>query len=262
MRIIRIHPDYEYLRSEIERLPEHRYTPRTVFCNRRNTVEAVDMAGLPVVVKRFRRPNMVNRIVYRFFRHSKSRRSYDNALRLLSLGFDTPAPVAVIEDTAGPVFTDSWYVSLFSPDLTIGHYVTEEDRPTMRARFASDPMLQAFRRFAATLFAAGIYQRDFNRNNFLVHRTEEGDYAFSMVDINRLEYRRVTPEMIAMAFTRFGADTAPGLVEELTVETGTSMGYSREECERAGQKAVRRGARIERRREFKRAWRRRRQRNK
>lgn len=251
-REIRIHPDYDFLRGKIAEIPGHGYTPSAVYCHSRNTVERVDVEGVPLVVKRFKRPNVVNRFVYRLWRAPKAVRSYDNALRLTDMGIDTPAPVAVIVDSRGLAVTDSWYVCRHVDALPVGHYVTEEDRPAMGGRFRDDPMLRAFLEFALSLFRRGVYQRDFNRGNFLVSRGAEGEFRFSMVDINRLQFRWVTPAMVAMAFTRFGAERCPGLIERLTVEFGTRLGYGEEECRRAAARCMELSVRMERRRKLKR----------
>ena len=162
----------------------------------------------------------------------------------------------MIVDSRGLAVTDSWYVCRHVDALPVGHYVTEEDRPVMDGCFRDDPMMRAFLEFALSLFRRGVYQRDFNRGNFLVSRGEDGSYRFPMVDINRLQFRRVTPAMVAMAFIRFGAERCPRLIESLTLEFGTRLGYSEEECRRAAARCMVRSVRMERRRAIKRKLRR------
>lgn len=222
----RINPAYEHLRESIEAIPEHAYTPQRVFCHKRNVVELVDIAGIRMVVKHFRRPNLINRFVYALFRRPKADRSFDNALDFRSHGFRSPEPVAVIARRSPLLYSDSWYISLYDPSPPLGEFITEADRPRMDTLFATDERLRAFVDFAVRLFSAEIYQKDFNRGNFLTVTLPEGGYDFSLVDINRVQRSPVTPLMVAMAFKKFGADRAPGLIEHLTREISTRLGYT------------------------------------
>lgn len=250
-------PGMEHLREVVGEIPSGRLPVVHTYCNRRNTVQRVVMGDAEVVVKRFRRPNLVNSLVYTHLRPSKGDRSLDNALRFISAGLPTPRPIAVITDHVCGRLTDSWYVSEYVDAAPIGAVVTEKERPVMDTLFETMPMMRQFFDFAVRLFAAGIYQRDFNRGNFLAREGEDGEWTFPMVDINRVQYGAVTPAMVAMAWVRFGCDTCPGLVERLTVEAGRRLGLDDGECRQEARRAVARGARIERRRQFKRALRRR-----
>lgn len=49
----------------------------------RNVVSHTRQCGLDLIVKSFRVPRLLNAFVYAHLRHSKARRSYDNALRLM-----------------------------------------------------------------------------------------------------------------------------------------------------------------------------------
>lgn len=257
MRKIRISPAWEHLRELITQVPDGRFQVTHTFCNRRNTVQRVLLGDVPVVVKRFRRPNLLNSFVYTHLRPCKADRSFDNACRFIERGVPTAEPIAVIIDHKGWLMTDSWYISRAVDAEPIGVTVTEADRPEMDRMFDTMPMLQQFFDFAVGLFRDEIYQRDFNRGNFLVVQRKPGEWIFPLVDINRVSYGAVTPEMVAMAWVRFGCDTCPGLVERLTVEAGRRLGLDEAQCRHEARKAVARGARIERRRRIKRAVRRR-----
>ena len=64
---------------------------RMVYDGPRNTVVAVTAEdGTDVSIKAFRVPIWINRIAYGMLRPSKASRSFNNAMRLISLGFDTP----------------------------------------------------------------------------------------------------------------------------------------------------------------------------
>ena len=102
---ITIHHNYEYLLGDIKDIIEGNYVAKKVFCHNRNVVEMVNLQGSPFVVKRYKEPNWLNRVVYTWLRKSKARRAYEYALRLLDEGVETPAPVAYIEIKRGRLFS-------------------------------------------------------------------------------------------------------------------------------------------------------------
>ena len=63
----------------------------------RNTVKYFEVDGLKFNFKSFKQHNFINRHVYKFYRKSKARRSFEYANLLLSKNFYTPNPVAYIE---------------------------------------------------------------------------------------------------------------------------------------------------------------------
>ena len=65
--------------------------------NERNTLKIVKIRGKKLVVKSFKTPNFIKRIIYTFFRKSKARRSYEYAKILSTQNIKTPQPVAYYE---------------------------------------------------------------------------------------------------------------------------------------------------------------------
>lgn len=184
---LHIHPAYEHCRPFAERLPETFRGPGETLHEGRNTIRAFDVHGERLVVKRFKRPGPVRGIVYGTFRKSKARRAYEHAVRLRTLGFDTPRPVAWIEYRHRGRLTDSYFISLHSEFAPLSD-VTE--------RFPSKetlPLLDAFSQFAVRLHEAGVVHEDFNHGNILF----QGDaaskcYRFQLIDINRMRFREHT----------------------------------------------------------------------
>ena len=93
--ILQLAPNYRHLEAFVRSLPERfdRGEGRVIH-KRRNELRVISHEGQAYVVKSYRRPIAVNRIVYGFLRASKAKRAYDNANLLLSLGIGTPEPVA------------------------------------------------------------------------------------------------------------------------------------------------------------------------
>ena len=52
----------------------------------RNTIKKINIENLIVNIKRFKSPNIFNKIAYTFFRSSKANRSYNYAKKLIDNG--------------------------------------------------------------------------------------------------------------------------------------------------------------------------------
>lgn len=152
----------------------------------RNELKIIELYGTKTVIKSFKVPHLLNRIVYTYFRKSKAYKSYHNALRLEELGISTPKPIALIEFYEAGLLGESFFVSeCFEYDFTIRTPLLEplEDR---------DAILKAFASYTYTLHQKGVWHLDYSPGNILIKRVEEG-YQFSIVDINRMEFREISP---------------------------------------------------------------------
>jgi hypothetical protein len=152
----------------------------------RNELKIIELSGIKTVVKSFKVPHLLNRIVYTFFRRSKAYKSYHNALHLQKLTISTPQPIALIEFFESGLLADSYFISeFFEYDFTIRTPLLEllEDREAVFTAFAA---------YTYALHQAGVWHLDYSPGNILIKKTEEG-YQFSIVDINRMEFRSITP---------------------------------------------------------------------
>ena len=179
---IHVNTASEHLRDFAERLPELFDREGEVLHAGRNTIKAFEAEGERLVVKRFKRPNLLRAVIYTFFRRSKARRSYEHAVRLRALGVDSPEPVAWSEYRRRGLLCDSYYVSRRSD-------YTPLSQTTARFPAAGTlPVLEAFARFTVQLHEKGIEHRDFNHGNILWDRTPAGAYRFQLIDINRMHF--------------------------------------------------------------------------
>lgn len=166
---------------------------RTLFSNdqhtihkARNELKIIELGGIKTVVKSFKVPHLLNRIVYTFFRKSKAYKSYHNALRLQSLNISTPEPIALIEFFESGLLADSYFISeCFDYDFTIRTPLLEplEDR---------NEIFTAFAAYTYDLHQKGVWHQDYSPGNILIKRIESG-YQFSIVDINRMEFKSICP---------------------------------------------------------------------
>src|SRR5690606_4274442 len=75
---------------------------------KRNQIRIFEADGHKINVKSFKKPNFINKIIYKFFRKSKARRSFEFAGLLLKNGIGTPQPIAFYENFDALGLLDSY----------------------------------------------------------------------------------------------------------------------------------------------------------
>jgi len=117
----------------------------------RNVIKTMTIGGMLVNVKSFRTPNIINKIVYRFFRKSKAQRSFEYAQYLENHDFGTPKPLGYFENSSALTFRDSYYASEhLKADLTYRELTTNLNYPN------HEDILRAFTRFSFKLHQNGV----------------------------------------------------------------------------------------------------------
>lgn len=156
--------------------------------NKRNVikqfnVDPADNILKSIIVKRYKRPSFIQRIIYSFFRRSKSRRAFDNATELRKRGINTPYEIAYIEEWENGLFKYGYYLSAsdFAPPIR-ERLIVQDDFDKL--------MAQDFAIFAAQLHEKGILHHDLNSTNVLYRQPSNGHYCFSVIDINRVNFLR------------------------------------------------------------------------
>ncbi|MDT0675984.1 lipopolysaccharide kinase InaA family protein [Autumnicola musiva] len=163
---------------------------------KRNSIKIFDLKGKKINIKSFKIPNLINTITYRFFRKSKAERSFVYAETLLSKGIGTPSPIAFAENTSAFAFRDSYYISEhLDYDLTYRELVTNPEYPD------NEQILRAFTRFTHKLHEEGVEFLDHSPGNTLI-QLENGNYKFFLVDLNRMNFRKLNFEKRMKNFSR------------------------------------------------------------
>lgn len=146
----------------------------------RNQVARFRHEGCVFMVKRFKRVNAIQKMVYSFFRKSKAERAYLFAEEFSRRGIDTPQRVAYMEETSAGLFDVGYFVSLETPGTETSLLLREvQDYPPQLA--------QAVVQQIVLMHSKGILHGDLNLSNFLC--TEDaGGYHFAMIDINRSQF--------------------------------------------------------------------------
>ena len=224
-RSIDINPKYEHLRGFIERIPETMEVEGTyIYGGRRNLiVKMMATDGTILNVKRFQQPRWLNRFIYSTgIRTPKGRRAFNYPDVLLVKGIDTPEAVAYIEDrnTIG-LLRQCWFISIQCPYEHL-LYELGDAKPELY-----EPMAEALARFAAHMHNNEVLHLDFSPGNILWD-SKDGQYAFSVVDINRMRFGKVSMNDGAKSFARLWGPKR--FIRLLVEEYAHQRGFNPESC--------------------------------
>lgn len=185
MKLI-IAPTYHSRKEDIlDVLDNFRNKGTTFGKGARNQIKLFSLGDTVINVKSFKIPNLVNKVVYRYFLKSKAQRSYENANYLIDHNIGTPAPVAYMEEH-GLLFNKSFYISEhIAYDLTFRELIHEPEYPENEA------ILRAFTRFTFTLHQNNIEFLDHSPGNTLI-QLNKGSYKFFLVDLNRMKFKKMS----------------------------------------------------------------------
>jgi serine/threonine protein kinase len=182
MKIV-INPKYQYMKDFLSEIPNFFEREGVVIYDQRNLLKVFTIGNIDVVVKRFRIPILLNRIVYTFLRSSKAVRSFKYASILLERGIETPDPIAFIEEKSVGLLRFSYYICVYEKDSV-------HIRKQMLGEGIDDNFIEGLAAFIAKLHDKGVLFLDLSPGNIL-YRKEGNNQHFLLVDINRLRFREV-----------------------------------------------------------------------
>lgn len=191
-----VNPEYSHLRHWIKEIPSFFSTQGETIYKARNEIKVFPTDAGVMVVKSFRIPHIINRFAYTFLRFSKAERSYEYSLKILQRGFQTPLPIAYIELFQSGLLSRSYYVSTHTDYLLMRNF-------SFNKALAGDDaeILQAFARYTARLHEKEIYPTDYSPGNIL-YKKEDGTIHFVLIDVNRMQFKKVTERMAYRSFSR------------------------------------------------------------
>jgi len=151
----------------------------------RNQIRLIELKGETINIKSFKKPNIINKIIYRYFRKSKAKRSFEHANILLQNQIGTPEPIAFIEKFDFFGLTESFYISShLDNDLTYREISQDFSYPD------SENILKQFTQFCYKLHQKGIKFLDHSPGNTLIKKISENQYHFYLVDLNRMQFHK------------------------------------------------------------------------
>ena len=178
-------------------------------------------------IKSFKKPHLINQLIYGYFRKSKARRSFEYATRLIELQIGTPTPIAYFENKNFFGMRESYYVSEhLNTVFEFREIVNNINFPNR------EEVIRQFTRFSAYMHREGVEFLDHSPGNTLIKDNLNGSYSFYLVDLNRMRFHkeidfntrmknlsRLTPqkEMVAIMSNEYA--TISGEDEGLLFET-------------------------------------------
>ena len=197
-----LNKNYENIKDFLLNIKDYFKNNLNTIHKARNELKVVEYKGLETVVKAFKVPNIVNQVVYAYFRDSKAKKSYQNAIKLKNLNINTPKPIGYIEFYRNFLFKESFFISekvdyLFTIREPLRN-VDLKDREEIIKKFVA---------FTYNLHKNCVYHKDYSAGNILVFKNEKNEYDFSLVDINRMEFKPINLELGLDNFAKLWLDS-------------------------------------------------------
>lgn len=189
----------------------------------RNVVKFFIIDDLKLNFKSFKQHNIINRHVYKYYRKSKSRRSYEYAQMLLDKGFFTPKPVAFIENHDWIGVTSSYYISEQLEDIfTLNDALYNPSLPDR------EKIIKSYTKLIFQLHESGIIFIDNAGGNFLIKKIDD-EYRFFLVDLNRMNFHdEIDISKRLQNFERLTND--PEIIKLISEEYAKLSGTTAEFC--------------------------------
>lgn len=160
---------------------------QNILKDNRNIIKVLRLGEIETVTKSFKTPGLIQGVIYKFFRKSKARRSYEYSLLLNRNGIKTPEPLGYIEVFDRFRLRQSYYISRrLEYDFTF-------DFATERQVVDYKNILKSFIDFTYKMHKKNLMHLDYCTGNICIKETNEG-YDFYVVDVNRLRKGTVTPK--------------------------------------------------------------------
>lgn len=179
-----ISPDFAAHKEFIMNLPKAFSCSGETLYEGRNVVKAFSSNGVQLVVKRFKRPNIVQAVTYTFFKKSKAERAYLFGRMIRERGFNTPKEVAFIEIKRNGLLQDSYFVATSCTLPPLSKLIR---RPDFDRNVAAQ-----LGRYVAELHEKGVLHGDLNLSNILYDRASDGSCTFWLIDTNRSVFKQPT----------------------------------------------------------------------
>lgn len=162
----------------------------------RNELKIINYKEKDLVVKSFKKPNFLNRLVYTFLKSSKAKKSYDYSIKIAKF---TPKPISYILFFQNGLISDSYFISeKFDYDFTIREPLLQNDFEDKQNIF------KAFAKFTFELHEDEIFHKDYSPGNILIKKID-GKYEFKVVDINRMQFFSMNLEQRLKNFSKLWA---------------------------------------------------------
>lgn len=150
----------------------------------RNELREFHYNGHDLIVKSFRKPILINQIVYGLIRSSKAQRSFEYAEMFLKAGIHTPQPVGYYTERSNFLFTRSYYVSLKSECPFLFRDIKNREFPRY------EEIVKAVAETTAKMHEKGFLHKDYSDSNILF-RDDREQIQVEVIDLNRMAFQQI-----------------------------------------------------------------------
>jgi len=197
----KIHPDSTLNKKDYLEIINNFNSQGKVIDDRgRNLIKSFEIKGQIINVKSFKIPHLLNQFIYKFFRPSKAKRSFEYACILSDKKIGTPKPLAYFEFTTFFALKRSYYFSeQIDYDLTFRELRSVPRYPDF------ENILRQFTRFTFSFHEAGIFFKDHSPGNTLI-MNNKGQYDFYLIDLNRMSFFELDLDARIKNFSKLTTD--------------------------------------------------------
>ncbi len=181
-----VNPKYNEIRGFLLKIPDIFETEGEILYDSRNTIKVLETPdGKRLNVKKYCVPKGINKYVYSTgLRDPKGLRAFVYPRALLESGIDTPEPIAYIEQRCRGMIGNTFFVSEQCDYEHLMYEVGDAEKGTY------EELAKALAEFTAKMHDCRMMHLDYSPGNIL-YTKREGEYRFSVVDINRMYFGHV-----------------------------------------------------------------------
>jgi len=163
----------------------------------RNEIKVINYKNQNLIIKSFKIPHIINRVIYSFFRDSKAKKSYNYSIKISNF---VPKAIGYVELKKYGLLHESYFISEhFNYDFTIRE-------PLLNANFSQKKeILEAFSKFTFELHENKILHQDYSPGNILIKK-ENDKFIFKIVDINRMQFKPLNLNTRLQNFSKLWAN--------------------------------------------------------
>ena len=181
-----INNKFEYILKKVTFLIDNFLIEGKILVNgQRNTIKLFKVEDITLNIKSFKKPNLINKIAYRYFRKSKARRSFEFASKLMEMQIGTPQPVAFFENYDFVGLKESYYACVHLENVFEFREIVQNEAFENR-----DFIIRKFTQFTFEMHEKGIEFLDHSPGNTLIRKNQDATYSFFLVDLNRMKFHK------------------------------------------------------------------------
>ncbi|OCL97532.1 hypothetical protein AAX29_01892 [Aliarcobacter thereius] len=193
---LEVNEEFKTLENFVKNIKDFFQKNNNTIHKARNEIKVINYESRDFVVKSFKIPHLLNRVIYTFFRDSKAKKSYEYSLKIEKF---TPKAVGFIEFYNNFFIKDSYFISeKFEYDFTIREALLDENFPN------KDDVFKTFANFTYELHENGIYHLDYSPGNILIKKDND-KFIFKIVDINRMKFLNMDLDLRMKNFSKLWA---------------------------------------------------------